>query len=237
MVILAIDSSAPSASAAVISDGKVLSEMYLNVGLTHSVTLMPLIHKACDGAGVTVSDLDALAVTSGPGSFTGVRIGVATVKGIAQPANLPCVPVSTLEAAAYPLAGTGCIAAAVMDARCSQVYTALFDCSAGGFARSLSDSAISLRELCDYLSEYNKQIVLIGDGSDISYEYLKDKLDSVSKASGGIRYQSASSVGLLAYQKLLSGIEAVPPEKLVPSYLRLPQAERELKRKKGDTLK
>lgn len=237
MVILAIDSSAPSASAAVISDGKVLSEMYLNVGLTHSATLMPLIHKACDGAGVTVSDLDALAVTNGPGSFTGVRIGVATVKGIAQPGNLPCVPVSALEAAAYPLAGSGCTAAAVMDARCSQVYTALFDCAGGSFSRLTNDSALSLRELCETLSEYNSDIVLIGDGADVSYEYLKDKLPRISKASGGVRYQSASSVGLLAQRKLLSGKTAVPPDKLIPSYLRLPQAERELKRKKETTLK
>lgn len=232
MVILGIESSAPSASAAVIKDGKLLSEMFLNVGLTHSVTLLPLIRQAVEGAGITVDDIDAVAVTNGPGSFTGVRIGVSTAKGIAQPANKKCIPVSTLEVIAYPLSGCECIAVSVMDARCNQVYCAMFDCFDSAFKRITDDDAISLDSLCEKLQKINKKIVLIGDGADISYEYLKDKVAGISKASPLIKYQKASSTALLAEEKLNNNENIKTAEELVPSYLRLSQAERELKKKK-----
>lgn len=233
MVILGIESSASSASAAIVKDGKLLSEMFLNVGLTHSVTLLPLIKQSVEGAGIAVDDIDAIAVTSGPGSFTGVRIGVSTAKGIAQPGDKKCVPVSTLEAIAYPLADSECIAVSVMDARCQQVYCAMFDCSNSEMKRITKDDAISLDDLCELLQQYsNKKIILIGDGADISYKYLKDKVDSLYIASPSVRYQSASSVAFIGEKKLLNNDNIKSADELVPSYLRLSQAESELKKKK-----
>lgn len=232
MVILGIESSAPSASAAIVKDGKLLSEMFLNVGLTHSVTLMPLIRQAIDGAGIAVNDIDAVAVTNGPGSFTGVRIGVSTAKGIAQPDEKICVPVSTLEAIAYPLSDCDCIAAAVMDARCQQVYCALFDCCNSEMKRLTEDDAISLESLNEKLKKYDKKIILIGDGADIAYDYLCDKTENLFKASALFKYQRASSVALIAENKLKNNEPVKTPNDLVPSYLRLSQAERELKKKK-----
>lgn len=233
MVILGIESSAISASAAVVMDGKLLSEAFLNVGLTHSVTLLPLIRQAVEGANLSVDDIDAVAVSNGPGSFTGVRIGVATAKGIAQPANKKCVPVSTLEAIAYPLIDSDCLAVAVMDARCNQVYCALFECSDSSVKRLTQDDAISLNSLGMLLNNYeNKKIILIGDGADISYSYLKDKVSGLYVASPNIRYQKASSVALIAKERLFNNDNIKSPDELVPSYLRLSQAERELKKKK-----
>lgn len=232
MVILGIDSSAVSASAAIVKDGKLISEAFLNVGLTHSVTLMSLIKQSVEGAGISVSDLDAVAVTNGPGSFTGVRIGVATAKGIAQPEGKKCVPVSTLVAIAYPLIDTDCVAVSVMDARCNQVYCALFRCENGKMTRLTDDDAISLDVLCEILKQYNENIILIGDGTDISYKYLSDKIAGIRKASDLIKYQRASSVAFIAAERLLNNDNIKTPDELVPSYLRLSQAERELKKKK-----
>lgn len=232
MVILGIESSAVSVSAALVKDGKLLSEAFLNVGLTHSVTLLPLIKQASEGAGLTPEEIDAVAVSNGPGSFTGVRIGVATAKGIAQPTGKKCVPVSTLEAIAYPLSDSDCIAVSVMDARCNQVYCALFRCANGKMTRLTEDDAISLDALCDILKSYNEKIILIGDGADISYNYLHANLPHIAVASPLIKYQRASSVAFLAAERLENNTNIRTPDELVPSYLRLSQAERELKKKK-----
>lgn len=232
MVILAIESSAPSASAAVVKDGKVLSSMSLNVGLTHSVTLLPLVHQALDGACLTMDDVDAVAVTNGPGSFTGVRIGVSLAKGLAQPGQKQCVPVSTLEAIAYPLIDSECIAAAVMDARCSQVYCALFDCADGVMTRLTEDEAIPIDSLIEKTAAYHKKIVLIGDGAELVFKTLSGRIPRLALASPFIRFQNAASVALLAEQQLSEKKNICTPEDLVPTYLRMPQAERELKKKK-----
>lgn len=232
MVILGIESSAVSASAAVVRDGKLLSEAFLNVGLTHSVTLLPLIRQAVDGAGLSADEIDAVAVSNGPGSFTGVRIGVATAKGIAQPTGKKCVPVSTLEAIAYPLSDSDCIAVSVMDARCNQVYCALFRCQNGKMTRLTEDDAITLDLLRDLLKPYNEKIILIGDGADISFKYLSNDLPDISVASPLFKYQRASSVAFIANDRLINNDNIKTPDELVPSYLRLSQAERELKKKK-----
>ena len=125
--ILAVESSAVSASASVCDNGKIISENYINAGLTHSQTLMPMVKNCMDTAGVTLEDIDLIAVAHGPGSFTGVRIGIAAVKGIAF-GGKECCGISTLEAMAYNLKGIDCVALCAMDARCSQVYMAMFDC-------------------------------------------------------------------------------------------------------------
>ena len=231
MKILGVDSTATSASAAVLSDGKILSLNYSNTGLTHSQTLLPMIESALSSAGLNINDIDLFAVSYGPGSFTGVRIGVAAIKGIAQPLGKKCICISTPEVIAKSLENTGCYAVAVMDARCNQVYTAQFDCK-GGFKRATEDSAITIDELGEQLKSIDRDIVLIGDGTEVAYKKLKDIVPGITKASPSIRYQSAADVALLAMEKYEEDSSvAVTPHEVLPNYLRLSQAERELKNK------
>lgn len=234
MKILGVDSSATAASAAVYCDGKILSQNYSNTGLTHSQTLLPMIENTLYTAGISVKDIDLLAVSNGPGSFTGVRIGVAAVKGIAQPLDKKCAAISTLEVIAKPLENTGCCAVAVMDARCNQVYTARFDCT-DGLNRISPDEAITIDELYEKLKDVNKPIVLIGDGARVTYNKIHDKLSGVSIAAASICYQSAADVALLAAEKYENGtLELLDAGDVLPNYLRLSQAERELKKKNNN---
>ena len=230
MVVLAFDSSAPSASAAVVADGKLICEMYLNVGLTHSATLMPLIKSCLEMSNYTIDNIDAIAVTNGPGSFTGVRIGVATAKGLAQPKGIDCVAVSTLEAIAYPLLGNDCIAASVMDARCCQVYGAFFDCSGSELIRLSEDDAFSFDELIEKCKAFDKKVVLIGDGAQVAYDYMTKKGFEINVANPSVVHQRAAGVAFIA-EKAANKNNTVSATELVPSYLRLAQAERELKKK------
>jgi tRNA threonylcarbamoyladenosine biosynthesis protein TsaB len=232
MKILGLESSATSASVSVVENGKVIALTSSNTGLTHSQTLMPMVENTLKKADITINDIDYLAISNGPGSFTGVRIGVSAVKGICDPLNKKCVGVSTLEAIAKPLENTGVIAVAVMDARCNQVYTATFDCINGEMKRSTEDEAITIDELTERLKAQDKQIVLIGDGANVCYNKMKDVLESISIASPTIRYQCASSVALIAEELILKDENnAIDSSELVPKYLRLSQAERELKKK------
>ena len=232
MKILGVEGSATSASVSVVENGKVIALESSNTGLTHSQTLMPMVESTLKKADVTINDIDYIAVSNGPGSFTGIRIGVSLVKGLADPLNKKCVPVSTLEAIAKPLENTGVIAASVMDARCNQVYCALFDCGKDEMSRLTDDDAISIDELTERLKNQRKNVVLIGDGANICYKRMKDVLENVSIASATIRYQAASSVALIAEDLILKDeSNAVSSSELVPKYLRLSQAERELKKK------
>ena len=231
MKILGVESSATAASCAVLEDGKIIAQSFSNTGLTHSQTLMPMIESTLKNASTSLRDINFIAVSNGPGSFTGVRIGVSAVKGIAQPADIPCVEISTLEAIAKPLENTGCYAVSVMDARCNQVYTAQFDCT-NGFVRKSDDEAITIDELSEKLKLINKPIVLIGDGTQVAFNKMKDIFDNIYTASPSIRYQSAASVCLIAFEKIEKGEEiGVKAHNVLPNYLRLSQAERELKNK------
>ena len=232
MKILGVDSSATAASAAVLSDGKLLSVTFSNTGLTHSQTLLPMIDNTLKTAGLTVDDIDCFAVTNGPGSFTGVRIGVSVVKGLSQPLNKSCMAVSTLEAIAKPLENSGVYAVSVMDARCNQVYTAQFDCE-NGFSRVTDDDALSIEALGEQLKSVNKIKILIGDGALLCYNKMKDVVKDIELAPLNIRYQSASSVALIAYDNYVKLGDScfIDANHLVPNYLRLSQAERELKKK------
>ena len=231
MKILAVDTSAKAASAAVTEDEKIISECFTDTGLTHSQTLMPMVKTVLDGAGLTLDDIDMLAVNNGPGSFTGVRIGVAAVKGMAQPLEKSCAEVSTLESLAYNLIGLNCVAVSAMDARCGQVYTAAFDCGET-VERLGGDEAVAISDLEERLRSFEKPIIFVGDGARLCYNYYKDKVPC-SLANELLRYQRASSTALAAYLKAKKG-ETVSCERLMPLYLRLPQAERELKKKKGE---
>ena len=232
MKILGVDSTATAASAAVYCDGKILSLNYSNTGLTHSQTLMPMIDNVLKTAGVNIRDIDYFAVSNGPGSFTGVRIGVSAVKGMAQPIMKKCVPVSTLEVIAKPLENTSVYAIAVMDARCNQVYIATFDCN-NGMERLCDDRAISIDELANDISSLNGIKMLIGDGAQLCYGKLKDRVEGITIAPANIRFQNASSVAIIAADKLVENeSSAIDAAELLPDYLRLSQAERELKSKK-----
>lgn len=230
-LLLALDTSATPVSCAILQDGRVLASYYAHVGLTHSQTLMPMVEHTLQLAGITVSQLDALAVNAGPGSFTGVRIGVSAVKGLAFSNNIPCLSVSTLEAMAAPLRDLplkGKVVA-LMDARCQQVYTATFAMDgAGGLSRLTPDEAISMETLKERWSGEKEPIFLVGDGSELCYRALKPNFPQLFLASPALRYQSAVGTALVAAERLDRG-ETVTAEELMPTYLRLPQAERELR--------
>ena len=232
MKILSLDSTSVTASVSINENEKILAENFINNGLTHSQTLMPMVKSTLEKADVTINDIDYIAVSNGPGSFTGIRIGVSLVKGLSDPLNKKCIAVSTLEAIAKPLENTGVIAVSVMDARCNQVYCALFDCGKDEMSRLTDDDAISIDELTEKLKNQEKKVVLIGDGANICYNKMKDVVENISIASATISYQSASSVALIAEELVLKDENnAVSSDELVPKYLRLSQAERELKKK------
>ena len=228
MKILAVDTTAVSASVAVTQDGKVLSCAFTNTGLTHSQTLMPMIDRVLSGAGISAAEIDLFAVNNGPGSFTGVRIGVAAVKGMAHTTEKNCVGISTLESLAYNLSDSDCTAVCAMDARCGQVYAAVFRCENGTVTRLCEDKALLISELEEHIGETVLPVIFVGDGAMLCYEYYKDKL-TCRAASEKNRYQNAKSTALCAYLK--DADEYVSAKELMPSYLRLPQAQRELRKK------
>ena len=232
MKILAVDTSATAASVAVAEENKLIGEFSINTALTHSQTLMAMVDELLKNTGLSVNDIDAAAVNAGPGSFTGVRIGVAAVKGIAFPKNLPCVSVSTLESMAYNMLGNDCIVCSVMDARCSQVYNALFRVKGCTVTRMTDDRALSLTDLKNELQNINEKVVLVGDGAVLCSKFLGEELENIMLAPFNNRIQTASSVAYAAFEKINNG-ETVKADELMPVYLRLPQAQRELNKKLG----
>ncbi len=223
MKILAMESTALVASVAICEDERCLGEVTLDNGNTHSETLLPSVEFLCRRLSLTVGDIDLFAVSSGPGSFTGVRIGVATVKGLAFGTGKPCVGVSALEALAHNLSDTEGLICPVMNARRDQVYTALFSSKNGVLTRLMPDSAISLSELEARLSAYEAPVSLVGDGYDMTATALSHSILPVSLPR---RRQSAVSVATVAKRMYENG-ESVSDTALSPVYLRLSQAERE----------
>ena len=231
MKVLAIDSSAVTASVAVSEDGRIIKSEFVNNGLTHSQTLLPMVKRVLESAGLSVSDIDLFAVTNGPGSFTGVRIGVCAIKGLAFAENKKCLGVSTLEAIAQNLADEECICVACMDARRSQIYTATFECGSNSLKRLTADEAVSIESIADRINSYKNKVYLAGDGAKLAYSILKDKCENVFLPSEEKIYQNACSVCLLANKYKDTAQDS---QKLVPLYLRLSQAERELKKRTGE---
>lgn len=237
MKILALECSATPASVAIIEDGFVLASSFVNVKLTHSQTLMPMIESLLKASLTEIKNIEGFAISSGPGSFTGVRIGISAIKGLATPKNLPCVGVSTLRAMAENYVDTDCIVCAVMDARCNQVYNAIFEIEKGKITRLCEDRALMCTDLAhelENLSQNGKDIIIVGDGTDIFYPFTEN-IQNVKKSSAQSRYQNAVGVGLVAFESFQNS-DTVSPKELLPIYLRLPQAERELKEKKEKKL-
>ncbi len=234
MKILAVECSATPCSAAVFEDGVLKSCDFVNVGLTHSQILMPMAAKTAQKAGMSLAEIDGFAVSSGPGSFTGIRIGISTVKGLAAPLKKPCVAVSTLLSMAYNFIDSDCTVCAVMDARRSQVYNAVFDINDGKVTRMCEDRAVLCEELSENIKKLSqkaeKDIIIVGDGAEVFYPFVKNSRNVIIAAEDR-QFQNAVSVGKAAAESFSNG-NTLPPEDILPVYLRLPQAERELKLKK-----
>lgn len=232
MKILALDSSAKTTSVALGDETRIIAEFSASVKLTHSQTLMPMMESLFSCTGIAPGDVDYFAVSAGPGSFTGLRIGIGAVKGLAYGSGKLCIPVSTLDALSRNLSGADGLICAAMDARCNQVYTALFDSTPGSICRMTEDSALLIDELEKLLEEqgkHKKKIFFVGDGADLCYNKLKDRVPNLFLASEPLRFQKASSVILAARDKLSADPGcAVSAAALAPVYLRLPQAQREL---------
>ena len=231
MIILSLDTSATVASAALCDDERLLAEYTLNNGNTHSETLLPMVESLLTHFGITTDDIDIFASSTGPGSFTGVRIGVATLKGLAFGKDKPCVSVSTLEAIAKNLCVHKGLICPVMNARRSQVYTALFRSDGEKLTRLMPDSAISIAELDEALSKYGEPIAFCGDGYDITLAAL-EKTQSYPVPER-LRHQSAYSVAQVALRNYLAK-NYTDDAKLTVTYLRPSQAERERMEREGN---
>lgn len=227
MYILAVDTSAAAASAALIRDGRLISEAFVNIGLTHSQTLMTLVDSCLKNAGVELSETDILACSNGPGSFTGIRIGVSALKGLAFADNKPVYGISTLEAMAVSAAVEGYVICPVMDARCRQVYTAQFEASGGKIKRLAPDEPLKLDELYERLKKYGGRVMFLGDGTDVAVNYFGSTDIEFSVFPEIYKYQHASAVAFAAYMRYNNGEQPVNAAELLPGYLRLSQAERE----------
>ena len=226
MLILAFETSAKAASVALMKEGKLLGESYQNTGLTHSQTLMVMARDLLTTCGYTPQQVEAVAVAAGPGSFTGIRIGVAAAKGFAWGSEIPCYGVSTLEAMALSLGAYDGYVLPVMDARRSQVYNALFLAEGGKLTRMMEDRAIALADLATELKNLQKPVFLVGDGSNLCYNTLLEEIPGLVLPPEHRLHQRASGVALAAEAQIRQGIPGNGAE-LTPNYLRMSQAERE----------
>ena len=222
MLILAFESSAKPASAALVKGGQLLSQYMQCSALPHSRTLLPMAEDMLKNAELRLSDVDLIAVAHGPGSFTGIRIGVSTVKGLAWAAEKPCVGVSTLEAMAWHGLAVGGYICPVMDARRSQVYNALFKIENGRPVRMTEDRPIALEELAKEVTALGAPVFLIGDGAALCFEYFTAHGVPCVMAPDNLRWQDAWGVAMAAADKTPGNAD-----ELLPVYLRLSQAERE----------
>jgi tRNA threonylcarbamoyladenosine biosynthesis protein TsaB len=239
MLILALDSSATTATVSLLEDGVAVASANIYDKLTHSEKLLPMVDSLLEFIQKKISDVDLIAISSGPGSFTGVRIGVSCVKGLSLLNNIPIVPVSTLEALAYncrlfsECETDSFVVCPCMDARRNELYNALFEYNGVKFKRLTEDRAISCEQLEKELLEYNKKIVLLGDGGLKMFNYLKENNSSLDyqPAVFTARMQNAESVGYLGNKYFNEG-KTVTASELVCTYLRPSQAERNLKEEK-----
>ena len=226
MKILALESSALACSAAVCEDERLVAQFFQNSGLTHSRTLMPMVRDMLDSCQTELEQVDVIAVAAGPGSFTGLRIGVSAAKGLAWAADKPCAPCSTLESMAWQMAHVDGWIVPAMDARRSQVYNALFRAEGGALFRTAPDRAIALAELEEEIKKLDGPKILVGDGAQLCYNEWKEHVPDLTVAPPHLRFQTAWGVARAALE-LARADKLVPGGELVPVYHRLSQAERE----------
>ena len=231
MKLLAIESSGLVASAAVFADDTIVAEFTVNNKQTHSQTLLPMIDQVVTMSGIDLKEIDAIATTSGPGSFTGLRIGAATAKGLGLALHKPIVPITTLEALAFRLAGREGNICPMMDARRGQVYTGIYTFVNGEMQVIQEQCAISVEELAGRLKEecekYGKKVVLLGDGVPVYREKVQEILQEQCEfAPASCNRQRAACVAVLG-QSLAAAGKTVSSDDFAPEYLRMSQAERE----------
>lgn len=225
MKILALETSAKAVSAAISESGRILASGYQDTGLTHSRTLMPIVEHLFQNTGLTLEDCGAVAVAAGPGSFTGIRIGVSAAKGLAFSGDKPAVGVSTLAAMARNVSFTGGLIVCAMDARRDQIYNALFDAETGVPRRLTPDRAIGLAELAEELRGDPRPKTAVGDGAQLCAAYLQAHGVPCRLAPPHLIMQCAASVALEA-EALAAAGGLVTAQELSPVYLRPPQAVR-----------
>ena len=231
MKLLAIESSGLVASAAVFADDTIVAEFTVNNKQTHSQTLLPMIDQVVTMSGIDLKEIDAIATTSGPGSFTGLRIGAATAKGLGLALHKPIVPITTLEALAFRLAGREGNICPMMDARRGQVYTGIYTFVNGEMQVIQEQCAISVEELAGRLKEecekYGKKVILLGDGVPVYREKVQEILQEQCEfAPASCNRQRAACVAVLG-QSLAAAGKTVSSDDFAPEYLRMSQAERE----------
>ena len=235
MMILALESSATACSVALTRDGNVVAQAFQHSGLTHSRTLLPMVDNVLNSCGESMEHVDVVAVAAGPGSFTGLRIGVATAKGLAWPEDKDCAACSTLESMAWPLAHMkGKLIVCAMDARRSQVYNALFLATGDGLERLSEDRAISLADLGEEVKKYENEKIVVGDGAKLCYNTLSEMGLSLILAPEHLRMQSGWGVARAAEELAKQG-KLIKGEALNAVYHRLSQAERERMEKQKNT--
>ncbi len=231
MLIFGTDTCCMAATAALMSEDRLVAQTVLNNKKTHSQNIMPMIEFMLEKAEISVNDIDCFAAAVGPGSFTGVRIGVATVKALAFAAKKPCAAVSTLHALAHNVSCFDGIICPILDARRNQVYNALFE--GGSLNRITADRALSVDSLCDELSETDKRIIFVGDGVPVFEEQIKAVLgERAVFAPKASQMNLAASVAEIGLEKFKKG-DVLSFDELVPQYLRLSQAERERLEREG----
>ena len=224
MKILALETSAKAVSAAVSEEGKILASGYQDTGLTHSRTLMPIVEHILKNTGLTMADMDAVAVAAGPGSFTGIRIGVAAAKGLAFGADKPSIGVSTLAAMARGVAFSDGLVICAMDARRKQIYNALFEAKDGQLTRLTDDRAIALADLAEELRTDPRPMTVVGDGAKLCHTFLTEAGISCRMAPPHLVMQNATGVALEAESMAAAG-KTVSAQALEPVYLRPAQAD------------
>lgn len=229
MKILALDTSANTATVCVTEDGNLLCEETVNYKKTHSETIMPMIDRALKNCGTELSEIDLFAVANGPGSFTGLRIGVSVVKGMAHALSKPVLGISTTEGLAYNLFMCTDIICPIMDARRSQVYNAVYTWENGVSCELCAPRALSIEECVEDVKKYGKKVIFLGDGVPVNREYIVNAMGKQAFfAPPSCNAQRASSLACIAAERVDKSIRA---EELLPFYLRKPQAERELEQK------
>ncbi|MEG2175411.1 MAG: tRNA (adenosine(37)-N6)-threonylcarbamoyltransferase complex dimerization subunit type 1 TsaB [Oscillibacter sp.] len=226
MKILALETSAKAVSAAVTEGETLICSAYQNTGLTHSRTLMPMVEAMLQNAELSMADIAAIAVAAGPGSFTGIRIGVAAAKGLAFAAEKKVAGISTLEAMAWNVKHMDGLILCAMDARRNQIYNAVFEAKDGALTRLTPDRAIALSQLSDELKNSEKRKIIVGDGAELCYTHLLGNEISCQLAPPHLVMQTAVSVGFAAWKAVQEG-RLQSAQELVPAYLRISQAERE----------
>lgn len=232
MRILAMDTSSLVATIAIMDDDNLLSEYTINSPMTHSQKLMPMLEELLVNNNIKMKDIDMIAVSLGPGSFTGVRIGVSTVKGLAHPHNTPIMGVSSIEAMALNIPYTDKLICPIMDARRNQVYTGIYKWENDNLVEVMKDSPLTVDELGDKIEQLGMDVIFLGDGVNKYKEMLTERLGDMSIfAKGYVNMQRASAVGELARLKLKRGVDTLAYDSVQPVYLRKSEAERQYEAK------